>query len=248
MCLTKMFCKYDDFCNEFELEWNKHLIDAGVSTRNREGKMSLSERMTIFTLFHQLNFRTFKHFYNNYVVKHLKNEFPDLISYERFVALMPSMLVPMTVFIYSQRGKCTGISYVDSTKLAVCANMRIPRHKVFEDIAQRGKTSMGWFYGFKLHLIVNDKGEILAFHISPGNVDDRVPVKNMSTELFGKLFGDKGYISKKLFDKLMKKGLQLITTFKNKMKNKIMIMTDKILLRKRYIVLERKPIFSSCYP
>ncbi len=177
--------------------------------------------MTILTLFHQSNFRTFKHFYKDYVVKHLSHYFPNLICYERFVALMPSMLIPMTVFIYSERGKCTGILYIDSTKLSVCSNIRIPRNKVFKDIAKRGKNSMGWFFGFKLHLIVNDLGEIISFYISTGNIDDRVPVGGMSKNIFGKLFGDKGYISKKLFDKLMPKGVQLITTIRGKMKTNL---------------------------
>ncbi|MCP4177689.1 MAG: hypothetical protein GY756_07975 [bacterium] len=99
--------------------------------------------MTIFTLFHQSNYRTFKHFYSSYVMKYLKKDFPKLISYKRFVALIPSMLIPMTVFIYSRRGKCTGISYIDSTKLQVCRNIRITRNKVFNGIAARGKNSMG---------------------------------------------------------------------------------------------------------
>lgn len=236
MCLTSMFCKFDDFCKEFENQWNKLLLRSNEKSRNRHGNMSLSERMTIFTMFHQSNYRTFKHFYNDEILKHHSQDFPNLISYERFVALIPSMLVPMTVFIFSQKGKCTGISYVDSTKLQVCANIRIPRNKVFKGIAQRGKSSMGWFYGFKLHLIVNDKGELLSFYISAGNMNDRFPLEKMSKNLFGKLFADKGYISQKLFDNLMGKGLQLITTVKNNMKNKLMDLTDKILLRKRYII------------
>ncbi len=236
MCLTKMFCKYDDFCKDFEFQWNKFLLQSGANSGNRSGKLTLSERMTIFTLFHQSNYRTFKHFYKNYVERNLKQYFPNLISYERFVALMPSMLIPLTVFVYSQRGKCTGISYVDSTKLSVCANIRIPRNKVFKDTAKRGKSSIGWFYGFKLHLVVNDKGEILAFYISAGNMDDRTPVPQMVSSLFGKLFGDKGYISKKLFDSLMKKDLQLINTIKGKMKNNLIPLIDIILLRKRYII------------
>ena len=236
MCHTEIFCKYDDFCKEFEVEWSKLLITSNLKCRNRQGNLSLSERMTIFTLFHQSNYRTFKHFYNSYVVKYLKKDFPKLISYERFVALIPSMLIPMAVFIYSRRGKCTGISYIDATKLQVCRNIRIPRNKVFNGIAARGKSSMGWFYGFKLHLMVNDKGEILAFHISAGNKDDRVPVEDMSKDIFGKLFGDRGYISQKLFKNLMDKGIQLITTIRNKMKNKLMNFADKILLRKRYII------------
>ena len=193
MELTMMFCKFDDFCNEFEYNFNSRFIASNKAFRNRKGKMSLSERMTILTLFHRSNYRTFKHFYKNYVGKNLKKYFPNLISYERFVALIPSMIMPLTIFMYSQQGKCTGISFIDSTKLPVCTNIRIERNKVFKGIARRGKSSTGWFYGFKLHLAVNDKGEILAFSITSGNVDDRVPVDNMTNNIFGKLFGDKGY-------------------------------------------------------
>jgi len=236
MCLTSIFCKLDDFCQEFENQWNKRLLVSNEKTRNRSGQMSLSERLTIFTMFHPPHYRNFKHFYIDKILKYHRKDFPHLVTYERFVTLMPSMLVPMTLFLCSQKGECTGISYIDSTKLKVCENIRIPRNKVFRGIAQRGKSSTGWFYGFKLHLIVNDKGELLSFYISAGNMDDRVPVEEMSKCLFGKIFGDKGYISQKLFEALIGKGLQLITTVKSNMKNKLMSITDKILLRKRYII------------
>ena len=138
-------------------------------------------------------------------------------------------------------GKCRGLSFIDSTKIAVCSNKRISRNKVFEDTAKIGKTTVGWSYGFKVHLIINDQGEILSFCLTPGNVDDRdeVVIAHLTKELFGKLFGDKGYIFKKLFDKLWAKGIQLITGIKKNMKNmknKMMDMCDKIILRKRSII------------
>ena len=83
---------------------------------------------------------------------------------------------------------------MDSTTLKVCRNQRIHNHKVFKGLAERGKSSMGWFYGFKLHLIINDKGEILAFQLTPGNVADVSMVDMLSQEIIGKMFGDKGYI------------------------------------------------------
>ena len=107
---------------------------------------------------------------------------------------------------------------------------------MFKKVAQRGKTSTGWFYGFKLHLVVNDSGELLAFHITPANVDDRKPVLEMVKGLSGKLFGDKGYISKALFEALFEQGLQLITRLRKNMKNALMPMIDKILLRKRSLI------------
>ena len=126
---------------------------------------------------------------------------------------------------------------MDSTALSVCDNHRIHNHKVFAQVAQRGKGSMGWFYGFKLHLVVNDCGELLACQITPGNVDDREPVPALSRRLFGKLIADRGYISKALFEQLLDTfGVQLITKLRKNMKNRLMPWMDKLLLRKRAII------------
>lgn len=166
----------------------------------------------------------------------LKAEFPELVSYQRFIESMPRLLIPMCAYLRSNYGTCTGINFVDSTRIVVCHNKRIKRHKVFKDLAARGKSSMGWFFGFKLHLIVNDQGDLLAVFITPGNVDDRQPLKHMSQGLFGKLFGDKGYISQPLFEHLYKQGLELITNIRKNMKNSLMKLEDKLLLRKRSII------------
>ena len=136
----------------------------------------------------------------------------------------------------SRFGQCTGTAFVDSTPLAVCPNRRIERHRVFKALAARGKTTMGWFYGFKLHLIVNEQGELLAVHLTPGNVDDRRPLDSMIHDLFGKLFGDKGYLSQDLFERLFQRGLELITNVRKNMKNALMRLEDKLLLRKRFII------------
>ncbi len=136
----------------------------------------------------------------------------------------------------SRFGTCTGIAFVDSTAIAVCHNRRIRRHKVFKGLAARGKSTMGWFYGFKLHLIVNEQGELLAVHLTPGNVDDRKPLSEMTKELFGKLFGDKGYLSQALFEKLFERGLELITSLRKNMKGQLMRLADRLLLRKRFII------------
>ena len=139
-------------------------------------------------------------------------------------------------FLNSRKGQVTGIGFLDSTRIIVCHNARINSNRVFKNLAKRGKTSVGWFYGFKLHLIVNDRGELLAFKLTAGNVDDREPVPEMTRDMWGKLFGDKGYISQKLFDLLFEQGIQLVTPIKKKMKNKLMPLMDKILLRKRWII------------
>ena len=126
----------------------------------------------------------------------------------------------------------------DSTPLRVCRNQRILIHKTFEGLAERGKCSMGWFCGFKLHLIINDKGEILNFMFTPGNVDDREPLKQgkFLENIKGKLCADKGYIGQALFENPFLNGIQLVTKVKNNMKNSLMSIADKILLRKRALI------------
>ncbi len=192
--------------------------------------------MTIIIYFHQSGYRYFKSYYQHYVQEHLTTEFPQLVSYPRFITLMPRTFVPLIFYLLSKRGSCTGISFIDSTPLKVCHNKRIQNHKVFAGLAARGKTSMGWFYGFKLHLVVNEYGEILSFQLTAGNVDDRKPVPYLFKGLFGKVFADKGYISKELFEELLQENIQLITGIRKNMKNRLMEMQDKLLLRKRSII------------
>ena len=154
-------------------------------------KLSTSEVMTIVIAFHQSGFRDFKNFYNNLVCRYWRNAFPELVSYTRMLKLMETVLVPLCSYLTHRKAKPTGIAFIDSTTLKVCHNIRIPRHKVFADIAERGKSTMGWFYGFKLHLIINDEGGILGIKVTAGNVDDRYPVPELTTNLFGTLYGDK---------------------------------------------------------
>lgn len=158
------------------------------------------------------------------------------MSYSRFIALIPSVSVPLCAYLMTRRGPCTGIAFVDATSLAVCHNRRIGSHKVFRALAARGKTSVGWLYGFKLHLIINDRGDLLIFLVTAGNIDDRPPLPSMVHELFGKLFGDKGYISQPLFEQLLTQGVQLITHLRKNMKNRLMSVLDKVLLRKRALI------------
>ena len=236
MSLLETFCSVDDFCQEFEPVWEQRLLEYRLRRRKRKSRLSLSEIMTIIIYFHQSGYRHFKAYYVNYVQQHLRAEFPGLVSYSRFTRLMSNALVPLTIYLLTRRGQCTGISFIDSTPISVCHNRRIRRHKVFAGLAARGKTSMGWFYGFKLHLVVNEHGEILAFQLTPGNVDDRKPVPTLTKGLFGKLFADKGYISKDLFAELWERNLQLVTGVRKNMKNRLMNWHDKLLLRKRSII------------
>lgn len=235
MTTLPLFCEVDDFCKAFAPLWQQVLLTAQPKQRNRKFGLCLSEVMTIIIQFHLSGYRTFKDYYTKDVLRHQRGEFPGLVSYNRFVELMPSTLVPLCVYLHSRFGQCSGISFIDSTKLAVCHNRRIWGHKVFADLAQRGKSSVDWFYGFKLHLIVNDCGELLNVTITAGNVDDRAVVPDLVKDLFGKLFGDKGYVSQPLFEQLFADGVQLITKLKKGMKERLMSQFDKLLLRKRGI-------------
>ena len=235
--LLELFCDADDFCQKFEPAWKKRLLASGECQRQRERSLTLSEIMTIVIHFHQSQYRNFKAYYTDYVLKHLWAEFPNLVSYSRFVEFIPSALIPLSVFLRSACfGNCSGISFIDSTALDVCNNRRIAQHRVFEGLAERGKTSTGWFFGFKLHLIVDDQGELLAVCLTPGNVEDRKPVPRLAKKLWGKLCGDRGYLSHRLFEQLFKQGLQLITPIRKNMPNQLMPLTDKLLARKRSII------------
>lgn len=231
----EIFCKVDDFYREFEPRFRKRLLK-NDRREDRSPKMSVSEIMTIIIMFHQSGFRNFKGFYTDYVSVHLRSEFPRLVSYNRLIQLLPRTMVPLVAFLNSLRGRVSGISFVDSTSLAVCKNKRIARNKVFHGLATRGKTTMGWFFGFKLHLIVNDSGDIISWSVTKGHVDDRHPVPKLARGVQGKLFGDKGYISQPLFKHLFEQGTQLITTIRSNMKNRLLPLMDRILLRKRFII------------
>jgi len=237
--LLELFIHVDDFCQAFLPNLQEHLLNNGTVKRRRARSLSVSEVMTILIHFHQSHYRNFKAYYNEHVLSHLRDEFPGLVSYTRFVDFMPSALVPLCAYFqHTCLGDCTGVSFIDSTSLDVCLNQRIAAHKVFAGLAGRGKTSTGWFFGFKLHLVINDRGELLNVLLTPGNVDDRKPVPRLVRKLFGKIFGDKGYISQPLYDLLNQTfGIQLITKLKSNTKNRLpMPLMDRILLRKRAIV------------
>ena len=234
--ITDIFCLVDEFCAEYDKIVEKHLLG---NPSKRPSIMSRSEVITLNILFHISGFRNFKHFYIFYVQKHMKNDFPYTVSYNRFTELMQQNLLAMSLFLKTCcMGDCTGISFIDSTPIRVCKNKRIKCNKVFKGIATTGKSTMGWFHGFKLHIIINDKGELLNFTITAANVDDRTPLKDNSfiKNIFGKLYADKGYIGKDLWNNLFDNGVHLVTYLKKNMKNVLMPLKDKILLRKRSVI------------
>lgn len=241
--IISVFYDIDNFCKELKIFFEHSLLpcDENPTSFEPPSALSLSEIMTICVLFHLSGYRTFKWYDTKFIQKDCRKFFPRLVSYNRFVELMPYAAMPLALFVQAigTKSLCTGISFVDSTTLDVCNSHRIQQHKVFEGIAQRGKCSTGWFYGFKLHLVINDRGETLSFCLTPGNVDDRnrKVMKSLTKNLFGKLFADKGYVSKKLFVELLENGVELVTKQKKNAKNPGMLhLTDRLLLRKRAVI------------
>lgn len=236
MDLTQMFCQVDDFCIEFESSWHPFLLETGLRKRRRRRCLSNSEVMTLLFLFHQMGFRTFKDFYVKYALHQLKKDFPGLPSYSRFIELKKSCLIPMFAFLYTLKGECSGISFLDATSLSVCHNNRARKHKTFDGLVGWGKDSVKWYYGFKLHLAVNDKGELLSFSLTPGNTDDREVVLELLKGFFGRFYADKGYISQKLREDLYQRGIELFTTIRKNMRPRIISLFDKLMLRKRVLI------------
>jgi hypothetical protein len=239
--ITEIFYVVHEFCNEFDKAMDGHIVktDNSKKHRNRSYKLHDSEVITILIMFHLGQFRNLKHFYTQYVQVHLTSEFPNTVSYNRFVELQCQASMKLAVLLKTCcLGECTGISFVDSTPLRACHIRREKQNRVFKGKATKGQCSIGWFFGFKLHLIINDKGEILDFMLTQGNVDDRDPLKNKSfhKKVFGKLFGDKGYISQTLFEQLFIDGIHLVTKIRKNMKNSLMLIKDKIMLRQRALI------------
>lgn len=233
--LLEVFCDVDDFWQSFNPRWQSQQKQLGVH-RNRTPQLTPSEVMTLVIWFHMQRYRDMKTYYQDHVCIYLQNEFPQLVSYGRFVELISRVAVPLLAYMQARCVAGTGIAYVDATAIKVCHNRRIPRHRVFKEEAQRGKTSLGWFYGFKLHLVVNECGGIVNFAITPGNVDDRRPVPKLVQDLTGWLFGDKGYVSQPLAAQLLTQGLKFITTVRRKMTQQLLTLTEKLLLRRRSII------------
>src|SRR4051795_1419633 len=230
--IVEVFCEVDDFCQAFVPHWEASLLGTGgPAPRGPQPGLSSSEIITLLLVLHSSGFKHLKSFYHGFAEPLLRGYFPGLPCYEHFVALQKSVFVPLVFFLHSHLGTRTGIYYIDSTALPVCDNHRISRHKVFAGLAQRGKTSMGWFFGFKLHLVFNTDNEIVALKLTPGNVHDTKPVPALTRELTGKLFGDKGYIGRKLAEDLLR--LTLFRRVRSNMKALPLALQDKALLKAR---------------
>ncbi|XVN40339.1 MAG: IS982 family transposase [Rickettsia endosymbiont of Argas persicus] len=233
-CIISLFYILDNFCKIYE-EWEKQKLVPTDRKRQRLGELSLSELLTIVLYFYLSPCKDFK----NYYLYHLSYKYRGyfkLPSYSRIIQLWPRLILPFAIMLQLFRGEETGIYFIDSTKLSICHTKRISNNKVFGNIAKIGMSSYGWFMGFKLHIVINNKGAIMAIKITKANNSDLSAAEAITAGLQGKIFGDKGYISKDLFSKLYNRGLRLFTGIRKDMKNHLIEMEDKMQLRKRSLV------------
>ena len=232
--ILELYCLVDDFCKEY----NKYLFAQQHKKPTRSPKIGVSVIITIILLYQQSNYRDFKNFYTNHYTIFCK-EFAMMPCYSRFVELMKRTWPYLEVllrWLCLQIHNSTEIAYIDATSISVCSNKRTSTHKVFRSIAKIGKTTKGWFYGLKLHIVINEQGELMNFIFTKGNVDDRAVVPELTCRLTGLLLGDKGYISQNLSENLFNRGLKLVTGIKRNMQNKLISTYEKMLLKKRNVV------------
>jgi hypothetical protein len=233
-CITTIYYLVDNVCKIYN-EWEKEKLLPSTKIRHRVGNLSLAELLTIVLYFYLSPCKDFKNYYLYFLPAKYSGYF-KLVSYSRIIQLWPSLALPLVILFQQLKGEETGIYFIDSTKLQICHNKRTSSNRVFGRIAKIGKSSYGWFMGFKLHLIINNKGEIMAIKITKGNKSDLSTASSLTKGLQGKLFGDKGYISKDLFNKLYARDLRLFTGIRKDMKNYLLELEDKILLRKRVLI------------
>ena len=234
--LIEIFIFVDDFCKKLDHWVAENKIEGFSSFK---GRLSISEILTITIYYHHSGYKCFQYYYERMVLKNLKSEFPNAVSYKRFLRLIPRCFNHLYLLrqVQSKMGQRTGTYFVDSKKLPVCHNRRIYSNKVFSEIAKRGKSSTGWYYGMKVHLVINELGQIVSFMITSANVSDNNAdvLTHLFNDLQGNCYGDKGYLSK-LFEQFYASGLKIITKVRKNMKNKLMVLTDRLWLLKRAII------------
>lgn len=238
MDLTTIFYYADEFCKLFEKTFEEYSLSNGRNIRKRKSLLRLSEVVTIVLNYQISGYKTFKDYYIKCV--ELRGAFRKLPSYNRLVELQQKIALPLVLFLKLRGlGSCDGNSFIDSFSLSVSHPKRIYSHKTFKGLAARGKTSVGWFYGFKVHIIINGNGEVLDFLITPGNIADNNSevIEKITENVHGKIYGDKGYIcNPQLFQSLYERGVHIVTKLKKNMKNKLMSLADKIMLKKRGVI------------
>jgi hypothetical protein len=233
--LTELYCIIDDFGKLLEENLGEKKLLGSTKTRNVM-TTTLSEIATITLFYHYSGYKDFKSYYEKHVKVYLKKDFPSAPSYSRMIELKQDIFWFLALFVQAMAAPCTGISIVDSTSLEVCHSSRRYRHKTFKGLAQSGKTSVKWFFGFKMHMIINHLGQVVSFYITPGNVadNDKNVLEKLTQNIYGKLVADRGYLGR--FQDLYERGIILIHSIRSNMKNKLIPLFDKFLLRQRGII------------
>lgn len=233
--LIEIFVQTDDFCQELE-QW---LRNQGKYKPVYRGRMAMSEMMAILIFYHHSGYKCFQYYYEEMIRFDIASDFPQAVSYKHFLSLIPRCLNHLFMFRKWQSSQIQkgDAFYIDSKRLPVCHNRRIKSNRVFKNIAQHGKSSTGWFYGLKIHLVINNLGEIAAFELSSGNIADNNTdlLKSIFKNLKGNCYGDKGYITS-IFEELYEQGIRLISKVRKNMKNKLIHLSDRYYLFKRGVI------------
>lgn len=237
--LIEIFIAVDDFIQPFEHYLTQRALTDGTGQPTRQPDLAASEVITLLVYYHHSGYKNFQYYYQRLVLPQMKAYFPKLVSYNRLLELLPRQLtlvhgLARWLCLSSQR---TGCYFTDSKKLPVCDNRRIHNHQVFAHIAGRGKSSTGWFYGLKLHLAINQFGQVMNFLVTPANVADNNDevLRRLLRHLQGRCYADKGYLTK-LFEEFYQQGLRLVTKVRSNMKNQLLELDDKLRLKKRALI------------
>jgi hypothetical protein len=233
--LVEIFVSVDDFLKEFNPILQAHLVGEDKWAKRA---MNKSEVLTILIFFHLSGFQNFKTYYQVAIKGFFRSYFRHLYNYEQIVSLQSSLHLELLAYLqYARLSACSRANYVDSTPLAVCRMQRHKQHKTFKGLAAKGKTAMGYFFGFKLHLIVNQYGELVRVSLSKGNRADNNPelLKALFAGLQGTFYGDKGYITS-LKNYFEQQNIRIITKVRKNMKEPKMSKEEAFFLAKRGII------------
>ena len=200
-------------------------------------RMSPAELLTFIIYFHFCRFNDFKA-YCHYMQQHHATMFPQQLHYKTLCAWRTRLLAISSAILnmLMQKTANTKEGFIDSTHLDICHHVRSNRKRKALRAARKSKNGMGWHYGFKLHIVANLFSELISACMTAGNVDDRKPVKKMCQGKVRDIYGDRGYISKKLSTRLAKKGMRLITRNRRNMPRNKISSHDKKMLKKRSII------------
>lgn len=231
--LTTLFCTIDDFFLKFEPVYYQFLKQQKTCSRVRCASLNISEIVFIVIWYKCSHFTNFKAFFTS-LNNHHRSLFQGIPCYERMIYLIKRHHLALhALHFYLMKGCEQPYLWIDSTSLPVCKNQRIQRHKALIQIATRGKSSMGWFFGCKLHVIMNASGHLVSTALSNGHTADIKMVEQLVSGFKAKLYADRGYISSKLKSQLRQQHIDLITYHRKNMQALQLDQDDEYHLKQR---------------